>query len=326
MTKRPAAAERGHPVQREYDIAVVGGGPAGLAAAIWSARFRRSVVLIDSGEVRNRWTRETHGYLTAEAMSPAELLGRARADVARYPEIDTVHATVSRIADAEDDRFELTLADRRAVTARRVILATGVKDRLPDIDRFFDFYGSTVFTCPSCDGYEASGCDVVVWGSDTDVLEFAYGLLDWAASVTIVGSEPDVGSAPVDDTGASRVRFIDGQPVAFRGSSGQLRGVVLDNRTDVPCDVFFFTVQHDQQAPFADQLGCRRSEEGCVIVDEHCETTVDGVYAAGDMTPGPQLVQVAAAKGAIAGVGAAMSLRKQQQPPVVRVPARGVGR
>jgi thioredoxin reductase len=322
MTSTTAAAHPAHPVQREYDIAVIGGGPAGLAAAIWSARFRRSVVVIDSGEVRNRWTKETHGYLTAEAVSPAELLRRARADLAKYPEIDTVHATVSRIVPTDDQRFQVTLADRRAVTARRVVLATGVRDRLPEIDRFFDFYGSRVFTCPSCDGYEASGCDVVVWGADTDVVEFAYGLLDWAASVTIVGSEPDLGAAPVDDSGASRVQFVDGRPVAFRGGADDLRSVVLDNGKEVRCNAFFFTVQHDQQAPFAEQLGCRRSEEGCVIVDEHCETTVDGVYAAGDITPGPQLVQVAAAKGAIAGVAAAMSLRKQQ-PHVVGVSADG---
>jgi thioredoxin reductase len=305
-----------------FDVAVVGGGPAGLAAAAWTARYRRRVVLVDGGEQRNRWTDATHGYLGHEDISPHDLLRRARSDLAKYPEVEMVDGVVTE-ACAVDGSFELRLDDGRELQAMRIVLATGVRDVFPAVEGFSEFYGSSVFTCPSCDGYEAQGRNVVIWGDNIDVSGFALGMLDWADSVTVLarlGSEgPD--RETLDSLSAWGIHLVDGEPIALEGENRKLGGVRLRNHDVLSCDVLFCAVPHVQHSPLADRLGCEISAEGCVVVDDQGRTNVPGVFAAGDMTPGPHLVQIAAAKGAVAGIAASVSIRGERGAPRSPTPA-----
>jgi thioredoxin reductase len=294
------------------DVAVVGGGPAGLAAALWAARYRRRVFLVDGGRQRNRWTDSTHGYLGLEAAAPAAILDRARADLGRYPEIEAVHQVdIDEVTPLGEQGFALRLGDDRNVQALRVVLATGVRDVFPDIHGFESFYGRSLFTCPSCDGYEVQGKAVAVVGEGDHIASFALSLLDWASSVAVVvdaHAATDHG-AHRDRLTASRVHLVVGEPDAFLGSDGELHGLRLKDGRTIDCQKAFCTLRHVQHSDLPRRLGCAVTDEGCVIVDDHCRTSVEHVYAAGDMTPGPHLVQVAAAKGATAGIAAALSLR-----------------
>lgn len=294
-----------------HDAVVVGGGPAGLAAATWLARYRRPVVVLDSGDYRNRWVDVAHGYLGSDPMSPAELLEKARADLAAYPEASYRQGRAASARREEDGTFTLTLDDGDTLRSRRLVLCTGVADEFPEVDRFFDHYGADVFHCPTCDGYEAKGKDIVVFGWSEEVTGFALTLNGWARSVTIVTDgrafQGDEGCH--DQLRACSIPVLEDDAVALIGERGALEGVRLRHGEVLPCALAFFSIAHHPRAGLADELGCERDHDRCVVVDDEGCTSVPGVYAAGDLVPGLQLVQVAAAQGTIAGVACARSLR-----------------
>lgn len=305
-----------------YDAVVVGGGPAGLSAAGWLGRYRRRVVVIDGGEHRNRWVDRSHGYLASDDADPKELLRTAREQVGAYPTVELRPGRVLAARRVDDGSFVLR-SEAGPLPAKRVVLATGVVDAFPEVDRFFEHYGADVFHCPTCDGYEAQGCEVVAFGWSSQVAGFALTLLEWAAKVTVVTD----GSRFEGDETCRRalerhsVDILEDDAVELLGTRGNLRGVRLRGGSVLPCQLAFFSIAHQPRTDLAAELGCRLTDEGCVVVDHEGLTSVAGVYAAGDLTPGMQLVQVAAAKGAVAGVSCALSL--QGQPATSGAPAPG---
>ena len=297
------------------DAVVIGGGPAGLSAATWLARYRRTVLVLDSGEYRNRWADASHGYFSHDPASPAELLTRACADLDAYPTAELRHGRVVKASD-RDGGFEVVTEAER-LTARRLVLATGVRDEFPDVGGFFEHYGASVFHCPSCDGYEAKGRPVVAIGWSEQVVGFALELLGWASQVTVVTD----GRRFEGD--AEHRRMLERHGVAVReetaleliGTRGDLRAIRLAGGETVECQLGFFSIAHHPLTGLGEQLGCQRDAQGYLVVDANGATTVPGVYAAGDVTPGLQLVQVAAGSGAIAGVGCALSLENDPRTP-----------
>lgn len=278
----------------EVDAVVVGGGPAGLAAALWLARYRRSVVLFDAGDHRSDKVERSHGYLGRDPQRPADLLARGREELLAYPHVAVRDERVETVSG----RFQV--AD---VTARRLVLACGVRDVLPEVDGIDEHYGSSVFHCPSCDGYEARDRDVVVLGWSAHVSGFATTLLNWARSVTVVTNGHRFDGEPPDE-----VRLVEADAVQLLGGRGDLQGLVLDTGEELKTSHVFFSVAHNPRNRLARSLGCAVDDDGYVVVDECGRTSVDGVFAAGDLVPGLQLVQSAAAQGTAAGVAAAQSL------------------
>jgi thioredoxin reductase len=293
------------------DVAVVGGGPAGLAAALWAARYRRRVLLIDGGRPRNAPTTATHGYLGTDGADPWDLISCARKDLLDYPEVTLVADAEAIAVEVHADGFEVVLDDDRTVRALRLILATGLVDVLPRIDRFKEHFGSCAFTCPTCDGYEAQNKRIVVIGDHQDFTAFAVGLLDWATNITMVveTTSAEARTGELDNVRAAGIDVVIGTPAALLGDAGTLEGVRLADGSVVACDMIFCAAGTVQHSDLAARLGCEISDEGCVVVDGDGRTSVPNVFAAGDMTPGPHLVQIAAAKGTRAGIAAAISLR-----------------
>lgn len=300
----------------------MGGGPAGLSAATWLARYRRRTLVVDAGDHRNRNVEWAHGYLSRDPVSPGDLLAAAAADLAAYRCVERWSGEVLALTGTRGG-FTLELADGQKIESRRVVLATGVVDAVPDVAGFDEHYGASIFHCPSCDGYEAAGCDVVVLGWSAHVAGFALEMLDWAATVTVLTD----GRRFEGDTGHHRamqdhgVTLVEDEAAEFTGSRGQLKGVRLRGGSELVCQMAFFSLGHQPRLDLADGLGCGRTDDGYLVVDECGQTTVAGVYAAGDITPGYQLLQVAAANGTTAGVGTALSLR--DEPPAPGGPRRG---
>jgi thioredoxin reductase len=300
-----------------WDVIVVGGSFAGLSAATWLGRYRRKVLVLDTGEHRNRFVEEAHGYLGTPGLHPAELLERAREHLGIYATVELRMAKAVAARQDGPERFTVELEDGGSVEARRLVLATGVRDQLPDIVGFADHYGASAFHCPTCDGFESQGCQVLVVGWNEHVAAFALNLLEWARDVTVVtdGRRFEGDDEQRAALGRRGVELLEDDVVELIGGRGALRGARLAGGRTLDCELVFFSIAHQPASDLADQLGCERTAEDCVRVDGDGQTTVAGVYAAGDMTPGMQLVQIAAAKGTTAGVACAQSLKGEPAAP-----------
>lgn len=310
-----------------YDAAIVGGGPAGLSAAIWLARYRRRVVLFDSGDPRNWETRGIHGYLGLPDVAPIDLRARGRDEARRFG-AELVDAHVERATRIGEEEFaleicplEVTKATPReletrhvpaaqCVSARRVLLAFGIKDVWPDVPGLDRCYGETVHHCPDCDGYEARGTRIAVIASGGSAAAMVFALGTWSDAITICTN----GAAPLLSTELQEKLDALGIPVhtaritRVRNDGGAVQALELADGGIVRCDRIFFSIGHRPADDLAVQLGCVRDDEGMIEVDYAFHTSVRNVFAAGDIVPGPHLGIVAAAHGAIAAVSIHKSL------------------
>jgi len=305
-----------------YDVIVIGGGPAGLSAATWAARYRRSVLVVDSHEYRNRWAAESHGYLGSDPGNPMTLLERARSDLARYPEVTFCEGRARSARKEPDGRFVVDV-DGVDHTGLRLLLAMGTVDRFPEVDGFLDHYGTSVFHCVTCDGYEAQGRSVVILGWDEHVVSFAVNLLDWAENLTVVteGNELAGDESHRELLARHDIGLLEDDAVELVGPRGDLRQVRLRSGATLDADLVFFTIAHEPRLDLARELGCEIDGENCLSVDRDGCTSIEGCYAAGDITPGFQLVAVAVGKGAAAGVACAISLQGEPGSPSSPTPA-----
>jgi thioredoxin reductase len=301
---------------------VVGGGPAGLAAATWLGRYRRDVLLVDSGDYRAASVDSSHGYLARDPQHPMQFLQIAREQLLAYRTVSYLRGSVVD-GRLDGDLFRLAGADGSEVTALRVVIATGVDDACPDLEGFAEHYGASAFHCPACDGYEAAGRDVVAYGWDDRLVGFATSLLNWARSVTVLtgGHRFDGDQACLDVLDRHGVEVVETPAARLVGDRGDLRGIELADGRVVPASLLFFSVAHEPRTGLARALGCELDDDGYIRVDATGRTSVSGVYAAGDVVPGLQLVQVAAAQGVAAGIAAALSLQGEAGSPLSPPPA-----
>jgi thioredoxin reductase len=304
------------------DVVVVGGGPAGLAAATWLGRYRRDTVVLDSGEYRAASVESSHGYLARDPQDPMQFLQTAREQVAAYP---TVSLQRGRAVDVRRDgtTFQVRTDGDVTIECLRLVLATGVVDACPDIEGFAEHYGASAFHCPACDGHEAEGREVVAYGWDERLVGFATSLLNWAKSVTVLtdGRRFDGDDACRSLLGRHGVEVVEVSARRMVGARGDLKGIELDDGRVLPASLLFFSVQHQPRTDLGVALGCRLDEDGYLDIDIDGRTSVEGVFAAGDVVPGLQLVQVAAAQGTAAGVAAALSLQGERGSPLSPTPA-----
>ena len=292
------------------DVAIVGGGPAGLTASIWLARYLHSVVVVDSGDPRNWETRGINGFLGHPNIRPAQLRGRGR-DEARDCGVRLVDAVCDRVTRLDDDRFELTLSDGQSLQARRLLLAIGLKDVWPDLPGLERVYGSTAHVCPDCDGYECHDQKVAVIGSGRKAVGMALNLSTWTRDVIIcTNGEPANLDLPeyCDKLDALNIPVIE-YPISCVDHSGsRVQSLTFESGLALDCDKIFFAIGQYPADDLGAQLGCERDSGGHIIVDDAYHTSVRNCFAAGDIVPGPQLAIAAASDGAIAALAIHKSL------------------
>ena len=292
-----------------YDVAIVGGGPAGLTAAIWLGRYLRRVILIDAGDPRNWETRGIHGYLGLEGITPAELRGRGRDDARRFG-ATLVDGTVTLVDRIDDDMFRLSLESGETVTAARLLLAIGVRDIWPDIPGLDRCYGATAHVCPDCDGYEARNCKTVVIGTARKAAGLALALTTWTREIVICtnGNPADMTGDLLRKLDALDIPIIEAPVDRIRSSGSEARALELRGGMCLDCDQIFFAIGQEPSDDLGAQLGCRRDEIGRIVTDIHFHTSVRNVYAAGDIIHGPQMAIAAAGIGAVAAAAIHHSL------------------
>ena len=271
----------------DFDCVVVGGGVAGLSAAMVLGRARRRTLVLDRGGQSNRPAAHVGGLLGHDGAPPGELYELARAQVGAY---DAVALRDAEAVDAraEGDGFAVVLDDGGGeVRARALVLATGMAYEVPEVPGFADLWGGAVFHCPFCHGWEVRDRPVVVYGAGEVAERQAALLAAWTDDVTMVD--------PADVTG-------------LRVEDGALQAVVRRDGSEVPCDAVLVHAPLRRRDALPERLGLALTDTGFVAVDAQARTSVPGVYAAGDLAVAPQQVAIALGSGHLAGIVATREL------------------
>jgi thioredoxin reductase len=287
-----------------YDAAIIGGSFAGLSAATYLARARRSVCVIDAGLPRNRFTSHSHGFLGHDGDDPRELLFRARSQVAAYPTvtfIDDMATTAAR----DDGVLSVRVWSGDVIEAAALVLAFGISDELPSIPGLEERWGSSVLHCPYCHGYEFSGQRLGVLSTSPMSAHQALLIAEWGPVTYFQngGAEPDA-----DTLGAFARRGIVIEPAgvtSLQGDGSSLSAVELADGREIPLDALYVGPRNHLNSDIPAQLGCATEKLplGTIITtDATQQTSVPGVYAAGDITRGAHTVTWASADGVMAGV------------------------
>jgi len=282
-----------------WDVVIVGAGPAGLSAALILGRCRRSVLVCDTGRPRNAASQALHGYLTRDGIAPREFLEIGRRELARY---ETVHIKSAEVTEAKcraDKQFEITLADGGVVRSRKLLLATGVIDNLPEIAGFRELYGRSVFHCPYCDGWEVRDEPLAIYGRGERGLGLALELTAWSTDLTLCTDGPaEIAREEVDRLARNGITVREDRIVRLEGEDGVLRHVVFESGERLPRRALFFTTGQFQRSDLSVRLGCEFNDKGTVRTGKYETTHLEGLYVAGDASRAVQWVIVAAAEGA----------------------------
>jgi len=294
-----------------FDVIIVGAGPAGLSAALVLGRCRRRVLVCDSGKPRNAASHGLHGYLTRDGIEPAEFLRIARDQLRQYETVDLRHAEVIEARRLENT-FEITLPDGARLTSRRLLLATGVVDELPQIEGLPAFYGTSVFHCPYCDGWEMRDQPLAVYGQGENGAGLALELLLWSRDLVLCTDGPtDLTAEDIERLDRHNIAIREDKLVRLEGNEGVLERIVFAKGESLAVRAMFFSTGQRQASHLAEKLGCAFTDQGCVDTGEYETTNVRGLYVAGDASRLVQFVIVAASEGAQAAVAINKELMKE---------------
>jgi thioredoxin reductase len=289
----------------------VGGGPAGLNAALMLGRCRRRVLVCDVGAPRNWWSREIHGFLSRDGTPPAEFLRLGREELRRYESVELRHTNVVDAA-RDADGFTVRCADGTVLRSRKLLLATGVTDELPEIEGLGPLYGQSVHHCPYCDAWEWRDQPIAVYGRGEPGAGLALALTVWTGDLVLCTDGPGHLSRQMRERlDASGVVLCE-QPVArLEGAHGLLERVVLADGTALVRRALFLASGQHQRSELPRRLGCTFTERGAVDTGKSEATHVPGLYVCGDASREAQFVIVAAAEGAEAGMAVNQALLQE---------------
>lgn len=294
-----------------YEVLIVGGGPAGLSAALVLGRCRRRVLVCDAGQPRNAASHGLHGFLTRDGIKPSEFLEIGRQQLQPY---DTVELRRTEVTSARHlpNGFELTLSNGESVSARKLLLATGVVDELPALDGIQDFYGRSVFHCPYCDGWEMRDQPLAIYGNGENGSGLALELKLWSRDLVVCTDGPsELTVEHSERLIRNNIEVREEKIDRLEGKDGALEYIVFANGERLERRAMFFSTGHNQGSVLAKQLGCVFTDDGCVATGEYETTSVPGLYAAGDASKLVQFVIVAASEGAQAAVAINKELIKE---------------
>jgi thioredoxin reductase len=295
-----------------WDVVIAGAGPAGLSAALVLGRARRKVLLCDTGTPRSWAAKEMHGFLTRDGIAPAEFRRLAHEELSRYPGVVFREAEVTSASRDADGHFAITIGKGRRVRSRKLLIATGVFDHLPKLDGIEQFFGSSVFQCPYCDGWEVRDAPIAVYGKRRRGFEMARAMTAWSNDIVLCTD----GAARLAATEKSHLQrngipIIEDRIERLEGTRGQLREIVFRGDRRLKRSALFFDTPSSGQSKLAEALGCQFARHGGIKCGQHEATSVPGVFVAGNIIKDVQLVIVAAAEGTRAAFGINRALTRE---------------
>jgi thioredoxin reductase len=294
-----------------YDAIIVGAGPAGLSAALILGRCRRKVLICDTAKPRNAASHGLHGFLTRDGIEPSEFLRTGREQLRAYPSVEFRGVEVTD-AKAVQGRFEVALGDGAQFSSRKLLLATGVIDDLPEIEGIEPFYGRSVFHCPYCDGWEMRDQPLAVYGKGEHGRGLALKLKNWSDDLALCTDGPaELGGEALEQLSRQGVRLREERIARLEGTGGVLERIVFTSGPPLECRALFFSTGQRQRCELPARFGCEFSDKGSVETGKHETTNIPGLYVAGDASRAVQLAIIAAAEGAQAAFAIDSALAKE---------------
>lgn len=288
-----------------FDCAIIGGGPAGLNAALVLGRARRNTLLFDNNNPRNAVTQESHGFITRDGVKPKEFREIAHKEIGKYPSVIFEKKQITSV-NKNDYVFELMTSENEIYQSKTIVISTGLKDNLPKIENISDYYGKSLFNCPYCDGWELRDKPlVVIIEEQIQGFHFIQTIYNWSKDLVVcTNGKPFQNSDQKHLIQNKGIKIIENKIKSFVGENGQIEKTVFENGESVNIQGGFVLPQLTQSSDIAKQLGCEYNSLGGISTDSFGRTNIKGVYASGDASIiAPAQLIIAAAEGLQAAVG-----------------------
>lgn len=293
------------------DCIIVGGGPAGLNAAVVLGRCRRKVVVFDSATYRNQYSHGMHNYLTRDDILPTDFLQIALKEVDKYG-VKLIKRKVTSARKNEEGFFDVKDEKGAIYRAKKLLIATGLWDNVPDIPGFKELYGKSVHHCPYCDGWEVRDKEIGVYARNKNGFELALALKGWSDKITYYADGKNkLKPTEVETLSLNNIPIVSYPIEKLEAKNDRLKAIVFKNGESRKCDALFFVNGFQQQCDLAETFGCNMTKKGVVLTNRFQQTNVEGLYVAGDAAKDMHFVVVAAAEGAKAGVIINKELQKE---------------
>ncbi len=287
-----------------FDCAIIGGGPAGLTAALVLGRAKRNIVMFDDNQPRNAVTEESHGFLTRDGVKPDEFRKIAHQEISKYSSVEIRQSRITSMSN-HGHSFELLENNDTVFQAKTIILATGLKETLPPIDGIHDLYGKSLFNCPYCDGWELRDRPLVVISEGPHTFHMVKNIWNWSRDLLVCTNGHSVLIEEQQETfSRNKIRVNESPITTLVGKNGMLERVIFATGEESAREGGFVAPQWFQASSFGQMLGCEMNAMGGSVTDNFGRTTVKGVYAAGDAANvAPSQLILASAQGSMAAAG-----------------------
>lgn len=286
------------PPRAAFEVLIVGGGPAGLNAALILGRCRRRVLLCDAGRPRNIASQALHGYLSRDGIAPRDFYQKALDELSSYPCLQFRRTLVRDVRPCPGG-FSALLAGGERVRAKKVLLATGVVDLIPPLQGIKAFYGKSVFHCPYCDGWELRDQALAAYGRGRRGSGLALSLLQWSRDVVCCSDGPARISAEARERlRRSGIPLVEKKIDRLEGKNGKLQALLFRDGSRLERRALFFNTPSFHRSQLPEKLNCSFNRKGGVLIHGYGKTCIPGLYAAGNILRDVQLVVVAASEGA----------------------------
>lgn len=264
-----------------YDAIIIGGGPAGLSAALNFGRGLKRTLIIDADQPRNGVTEESHGYLTQDGVSPGEFRKSAQRDALKYEDVSLERDRVTNI-EKHEDRFIVSTSSAH-FTSRQVLLAAGLREKGPDIKNFEQFYGTSVFYCPWCDGYELRNRRLAVMVDEDSIAHMPMLISNWSKDILICSNGKDIISEENKEILANKgFKYNETAISEMTGSSGLVESLIFEDGTVENIEGMIVKMEWDTKFDFLENLNLKRGKKGELEVDQFGETSIPGLFTAGE--------------------------------------------
>lgn len=294
-----------------FDVIIIGGSYAGLSAAMSLGRSARRTIVIDSGAPCNSQTPHSHNFLTRDGSTPAEIAAAARKQVEAYPTVRFLNDLAIKCRQTGTN-FEVSTASGQTLEGKKLILATGIKDIMPDIKGFRECWGISVIHCPYCHGYEFRGQKTAIMTDGARAMHLASLVLNLTRDLTILtAGAPNFSSEDLEKLARNNIRVIPDQVAEILHHNGHVRQLVFAGGARAAFDAVYAGLPFRHHTDIHTSLGCALNEQGYIQVDNMCRTTVPGVFACGDTTSPLRSVANAVAMGNFAGAVANSELAQE---------------